>query len=38
MTEINKELEKKIKLLIKQNKPIEAVSLVQQELELGTIM
>jgi hypothetical protein len=35
MTEINKELEEKIKLLIKQNKPIEAVSLVQQKLQLG---
>ena len=33
MTEINKELEEQIKLLIKQNKPIEAVSLVQQELQ-----
>ena len=35
MVEINKELEEKIKLLIKQGKPIEAVSLVQQELQLG---
>ena len=35
MIEINKELEEKIKLLIKQGKPIEAVSLVQQELQLG---
>ncbi|QIA08850.1 hypothetical protein [Draconibacterium halophilum] len=35
MAEINKELEEKIKLLIKQGKPIEAVSLVQQELQLG---
>lgn len=35
MTEISKELEAKIKLLLKQGKPIEAVSLVQQELQLG---
>jgi hypothetical protein len=35
MAEISKELEEKIKLLIKQGKPIEAVSLVQQELQLG---
>jgi hypothetical protein len=35
MVEISKELEEKIKLLIKQGKPIEAVSLVQQELQLG---
>lgn len=35
MTGISKELEGKIKLLIKQGKPIEAVSLVQQELQLG---
>ncbi len=35
MAEISKELEEKIKLLVKQGKPIEAVSLVQQELQLG---
>ena len=35
MTEISKELEDRIKQLIKQGKPIEAVSLVQQELQLG---
>ncbi len=35
MAEISKELEEKIKILVKQGKPIEAVSLVQQELQLG---
>ena len=35
MKEISKELEEKIKLLIKQGKLIEAVYLVQQELQLG---
>jgi hypothetical protein len=35
MAEISKELEEKIKLLVKQGKLIEAVSLVQQELQLG---
>ena len=35
MAEISKELEEKIKLLVKQGKPIEALSLVQQELQLG---
>lgn len=35
MAEISKELEEKIKLLIKQGNPIEAISLVQQELQLG---
>jgi len=35
MIEINKELEEKIKLLIKKGNLIEAVSLVQQELQLG---
>jgi hypothetical protein len=35
MAEIKKELEEKIKQLIKQGKPIDAVSLVQQELKLG---
>ncbi|MCD4729181.1 MAG: hypothetical protein K8R74_01175 [Bacteroidales bacterium] len=35
MTDISKELEAKIKLLVKQGKPIEAVSLVQQALQLG---
>lgn len=35
MTEISKELEARIKQLLKQGKPIEAVSLVQQELKLG---
>jgi hypothetical protein len=35
MAEISKELEAKIKLLVKQGKPIETVSLVHQELQLG---
>ena len=35
MVEISKEWEEKIKSLIQQEKPIEAVSLVQQELQLG---
>ena len=35
MEDISKELEAKIKLLIQQGKAIEAVSLVQQELQLG---
>jgi len=35
MAEISKELEARIKLLIRQGKPIEAVSIVQQELQLG---
>lgn len=35
MAEISKELEEKIKSLIQQGKSIEAVSLVQQELQLG---
>ena len=35
MAEISMELEAKIKLLLKQGKPIEATSLVQQELQLG---
>jgi len=35
MAEISKKLETKIKLLIKQGRPIDAVSLVQQELQLG---
>jgi len=35
MVEISKKLEEKIKSLLKQGKPIEAVSLVQQELQLG---
>ena len=35
MAEISKELEEKIKFLVKQGKPIEALSLVQQELQLG---
>jgi hypothetical protein len=35
MTMISKELEEKILKLIKEDKPIEAVALVQQELQLG---
>ncbi len=35
MADISKKLAENIKLLIKQGKPIEAVNLVQQELQLG---
>jgi hypothetical protein len=35
MENISKELMEKIKSLVEQGKPIEAVSLVQQELQLG---
>ncbi len=35
MAEISKELEARIKLLNKKGKPIETVSMVQQELQLG---
>jgi uncharacterized protein (DUF4415 family) len=35
MEQISKELEEKIIALVKQNKIVEAVSLVQKELQLG---
>lgn len=38
MEKISKELEEKIITLVKQNKIVEAVSLVQEELQLGLRM